>query len=457
MRLRAWSYVGVFGLVAGYFLIWPVWRAQFPLEIWPTEGWNAYYQDLGARWLSLYPSPDALIANNYPPLSFYAIGQLARLFGSDALYVGRALSIVGLLAIAVEIALAARLLGASLAWGAVGGLSVVAVMAHNFLNYVGADDPQLAGQAIMGAALVWFLAGDRAGRACTGPLLLMVLAGFWKHNMIGIPVTAVLWLLMRDRRAALVPIAVSLAAVVAGFVACRVTFGPDFLANLLAPRSYKPVRMIQNIGHLQWQAGGAAIFVLWAAAHPRSDAARFTALLMVVGFLSCLLQWCGDGVFHNAEYDLVIAVGIGTALALNGADRTVLARWWTPAQVCDGMVIVLLLRLLVSDRHEPARVLFSPDFRAEFHRAGVVAHAEAARLAALPGPVYCDNKIICRMAGKPFVVDEFKLEQMVARGVATPASIDAMLQERGITRFAADHRTWSYRVEHVASGKAATY
>ncbi|GAH71182.1 unnamed protein product, partial [marine sediment metagenome] len=40
MRLRAWGYFGVFGLVAGYFLIWPVWRAQFPLEIWPTEGWN---------------------------------------------------------------------------------------------------------------------------------------------------------------------------------------------------------------------------------------------------------------------------------------------------------------------------------------------------------------------------------------------------------------------------------
>jgi len=456
MRLRAWGYFGVFGLVAVYFLIWPAWRAQFPLEIWPTEGWNAYYQDIGARWLSVYPKPDALIANNYPPLSFYAIGQLANLFG-DALSVGRALSVVGLVAVAFEIALAARVLGASFAWGAVGGLSVVAVMAHNFLNYVGADDPQLAGQAIMGAALVWFLARDRARRSCVGPLLLMVLAGFWKHNMIGIPVTAVLWLLVRDWRAALVPIAISVAAVVAGFVVCRLVFGPDFLANLLAPRTYKPIRMIQNIGHLQWQVAGVVIFALWAAANRSSDAARFTALLMVVGFLSCLLQWCGDGVFHNAEYDLVIAVGIGTALALDGADRTGLARWWTPAQVCDGMVIVLLLRLLLSSRHEPALVLFSPDFRAEFHRAAGVAHAEAARLAALPGPVFCDNKVICRMAGKPFVVDEFKLEQMVARGAATPAAIDAMLGERGITRFTADHRTWSYQVEQMASGKAAKY
>ncbi|GAH59845.1 unnamed protein product, partial [marine sediment metagenome] len=283
-------------------------------------------------------------------------------------------------------------------------------------------DPQLAGQAIMGAALVWFLAGDRAGRSPVGPLLLMVLAGFWKHNMIGIPVTAVLWLLARDWRAALMPVAVSVAAVVAGFAACRLLFGPDFLTNLLAPRTYRPIRIVQNIGHLQWQVAGAVIFALWAAANRGSRAARFTALLMVVGLLSCLLQWCGDGVFHNAEYDLVIAVGLGTALALDGADRTVLARWFTPAQVCDGMVIVLLLRLLLSNRQEPVLVLFNPDFRAAFHQAAVVADAEAARLAVLPGPTFCDNKLICRMAGKPFTVDEFKLEQMVASGAATPAS-----------------------------------
>jgi hypothetical protein len=456
MRRRAWGYLGVFLLVAGYFLIWPVWRAQFPLEIWPTEGWNAYYQDMGARWLSVYPAPDALIVNNYPPLSFYAIGQLANLFG-DALYVGRVLSIVGLLALAVEIALAAQLLGARLVWGAVGGLSIVAVMAHNFLNYVGADDPQLAGQAIMGAALVWFLARDRAGRSCIGPLLLMVRAGFWKHDMIGIPVTAVLWLLIRDGRRALLPVAVSVAASLAGLVLCRLVFGPDFLTNLLTPRSYNPMRIIQNIGHLQWQAGGVALFVLWAAANRHTDAARFTALFMVVGLVSCLVQWCGDAVFQNAEYDFVMAVGIGTALALDGAGSTALARRFSAAQVCDGMVIVLLLRLLLSDRHEPVQVLFRADFRATFMQAAAVTRQEAARVVALPGAVYCDNKVLCRMAGKPFVGDEFKLDQMLAKGMATPAAIDAMLAARGITRFAADRRSWAYGVTQVALGRATAY
>ncbi|WP_221935142.1 hypothetical protein, partial [Brevibacillus sp. LEMMJ03] len=126
---------------------------------------------------------DQLIANNYPPLSFYAIGWLARLFG-DPIAVGRVLSFVALGAVGIEIALAVAALGAGFAWGGVGGLWFVAIMAHVSTNYVGASDPQLAGQAIMAAGLVWFIARDRAGRSCIGPLLLMVVAGFWKHNIV---------------------------------------------------------------------------------------------------------------------------------------------------------------------------------------------------------------------------------------------------------------------------------
>jgi len=48
-------YVSAFAALALYFLIWPIWRAQFPIEIWPTESFNAYLQDAAARGLQLYP------------------------------------------------------------------------------------------------------------------------------------------------------------------------------------------------------------------------------------------------------------------------------------------------------------------------------------------------------------------------------------------------------------------
>jgi hypothetical protein len=176
---------------------------QYPLEIWFTESWNAYHQDVATAGLRLYPGADQLVVNNYPPLSFYAIGWLGGVFG-DNLFVGRAISIVGLLAIAVEIALAVRLLAAalvsgsrvlrqtgSLIAGSLGALWFIAIMAHNATSYVGANDPQIAALAIMGAGLVWFLARDGAGKAPEPALLLMVVVGFWKHNIIGIPLTGV--------------------------------------------------------------------------------------------------------------------------------------------------------------------------------------------------------------------------------------------------------------------------
>ena len=184
LNKRTIAYLCALGALATYYMVWPVWRAQYPLEIWFTESWNAYHQDVAAAGLRLYPDADQLVVNNYPPLSFYAIGWLGKLFG-DNLFVGRAISVVGLLAIAVEIALAVRLLAGSLTAGSLGALWFIAIMAHNATPYVGANDPQIAALAIMGAGLVWFLARDRAGQAPEPALLLMVVAGFWKHNIIG--------------------------------------------------------------------------------------------------------------------------------------------------------------------------------------------------------------------------------------------------------------------------------
>ena len=95
----------------------------------------------------------------------------------------------------VEIFLVVRILAGGITGAAIGALWYAAITAHHSELYVGTNDPQLAGEAIMGAALVWLLARHRDGRSVYAPLLLMVIAGFWKHNAIAIPLTAVVWLL----------------------------------------------------------------------------------------------------------------------------------------------------------------------------------------------------------------------------------------------------------------------
>ena len=53
--------------------------ARFSLD--PNEGWNALQSVRALGGGPLYPAPNGLTGNNYPPLSFYLVGYAARLSG----------------------------------------------------------------------------------------------------------------------------------------------------------------------------------------------------------------------------------------------------------------------------------------------------------------------------------------------------------------------------------------
>jgi hypothetical protein len=444
MRVRANAaldresfYILSFAALALYFLIWPIWRAQFPFEIWPTESFNAYLQDAAARGLRLYPLPDSLASNNYPPLSFFVVGWLGRIFG-DPLYVGRALSIAGLLTVSIEVFLCVRLLTGRTTGAAIGALWYVAIMCHNSTIYVGANDPQIAGEAIMGAALVWFIASDDAGRSPVPALLLMVVGGFWKHNMIGIPLTAASWLILRDWRSAIRPLVIVMIAILCGFLLSTVLFGVQFIADLVPPRVYSLGALLGQVGHLQWMAPALALWAWWAIDDWRSRQSRFSALLVVVCLASCLLQWCGDGVYGNAEFDLILALGVGIGVAYERLGKTRLAQFVATRRLRDMMVVILLLRLIVTDRQESALVLLSPDFRASLDATKMAFVRDTAAVAAIPGDVFCSIKMVCRAAGKAFVVDDFKFAELIKTGRFTSVEMDDALRRQSITRYKND-------------------
>ncbi|MDI3566650.1 hypothetical protein [Bradyrhizobium sp. Arg816] len=350
-RTRVLS-LGTFAALALYFLIWSVWRAQFPVEIWFSESRNAFHQDAAAAGLPLYPSADQLIVNNYPPLSFFIVGALGRLFG-DSLFVGRALSIIGLLTLAVEIALVVRILAGSLPAGAVGGLWFVAIMAHNATSYLGANNLQIVGQANMAAGFVWFLERERSGLSPVPALLVIVLAGFWKHNIIGISATAVLWLLLRDWRTGARPALISALAAGGGLFACGVIFGAAFYTNLLTSQAYSVGHLVSQIGSLQWLAVAAIFWGIWVWFSRGSYASRLTALHSAIGLLSCLMQWLGDGVFGNAAFDLTIALSVGVGCAYAQIRMSPIATLLGANSTRVLPVVLLALRLAASPWKPP--------------------------------------------------------------------------------------------------------
>jgi hypothetical protein len=235
-------------------------------------------------------------------------------------------------------------------------------MARNSTIYIGANDPQLAGLAIMGAGLVYFLSLHQQDRSPVPALLLMVVAGFWKHNNIAIPLAAVAWLFIEGNRFAVRSAAISVAACAIGLATCIMIYGPNFLPNLLANRSYGWSNVLGNIGHLQWSALALLIWAAWALCDRQSKAARFTALHIGLGLFACILQWFGHGVSGNAEFDLILALGIGTGVAFTRIETSWLARRIGPERCRDLMIAALLIRLIASDRQETALLLFSEKF-----------------------------------------------------------------------------------------------
>src|SRR6201986_2503211 len=96
-----WSAAAALGLVSLALLMRDILAitAHVPLD--PNEGWNAAHALAAMAGHGLYPPPQALMVNNYTPLSFYLIGALGR--HGDMIITGRWVSLAACLAVAAGI------------------------------------------------------------------------------------------------------------------------------------------------------------------------------------------------------------------------------------------------------------------------------------------------------------------------------------------------------------------
>jgi hypothetical protein len=439
VRIDTRVQIVLLAMLAAYFMVWPIWRVGFPIEIAQNEGWNAYHADAAMGAVPLYPPTDTLIVNNYPPLSFYVVGGLAQIFG-DALYVGRVLSLLAVAGLGGLIAAAIRQLGGGGAGAAVGGLWFMAVMARSFARFVGMNDPQLVGHVLMMAALVWFMAREAHGKSAVPPVFAMVVAGFYKHNIVAVPLAALLWLCVKDWRRAVLPIVIGAGAATLGLLICIAAFGDVFLSNLLTARPYRVMRAINGLGRLQWILPALVLWGIWIASEPNSRAARFTMLFVAVAFVAYLVQWSGAAILDNAQFDLVIATAIGLGLAFDRAGKTPLGLRHGETAARAVITLVVVARLLATLRIEPALVLLDSDYRAQYFANAEVVREEAARIAKIPGPVACDFKVVCRLAGKPFSYDDFRAEMLVATGASGGLDEQGLMRAHGLTYVRNDPR-----------------
>jgi hypothetical protein len=435
--------IACLGLIAVFATLWPAYRAFFPIEIDVNEGWNAYYADAAMGRMPLYPSRDQFITNNYPPLSFYIVGALGSLLG-DVVFAGRLLSLFALAVIAVSAAGAIKRLGGNATAAGIGAAYFVATMGFFFTDYVGMNDPHLLGQAVMSIGLVAFLRAMARERGYWAPILLMVAAGFIKHNIIAMPLTALIWLGIHRPRQLVNTGLLAACAVGAGFALCFAAFGPDFFSNLMSPRALKWKQVIGAVGHLQWVAVGLVVWLYVGAARKGTNDrdAQFCSLFIVVALVSFFAQMTGTGVACNAQFELVFAVSIAVGVAFAKAPFLPLAQRYSPAALRCALLFAICLRLLVSIPIDPVRLLTDPRFHADLAAREAAMSASVIRIQATPGDV-AGGTLACYWAGKPFALDDFNSRQRIANGNLPADAIRKRIEAGKLTIVEADPRsTW---------------
>lgn len=403
-------------------LLWSI-AARIPASY--DEGWNAYNAEAAIGGGMLYPPRDALIADNYPPLSFYVVGGLGRLVGDDII-AGRLIAAASLLVVAGNVFLVLRALDAQPLDCGFGALLFLAYTGTFFRGYVAIDEPQWLGHALETGGLVIFLksrGGRPAGLGLLAPAL-MAIAGFVKANLVPLPLAVMIWCAIYDRALLRRWLAIGIALGATIAAACYLRFGADFISDvLLQPRPYSLTRLLiaarKHLGPLLLPIGGGVWLYLRAGDKPP---VRLILLWAALGGALGLIFVGGAGVNYNAFFDLAIALCVAAGLLVAELRRGGAGRLLAAA-------VMLLLAVPPLTRVPGRLAAFAADLghRAEQRRAG---REDIAFLAAQPGPAACEMLALCYWAGKAEQIDFFNTEQKIIEGAVAPDVLIDRLDRR---------------------------
>ncbi|HEY2008057.1 MAG TPA: hypothetical protein VGH23_03645 [Rhizomicrobium sp.] len=393
-----WSAAAALGLVSLALLMRNILAipAHVPLD--PNEGWNATHALAAVTGHGLYPSPQALMVNNYPPLSFYLIGILAR-HGGDAIVTGRWVSLAAYLAVASGIAAVLRRMECRSRAVFLGTLFFAALLLVTS-DYVGMDDPQLLGHAVQLIALLLVLHEHVMLAAA-----LFAASLFIKHNLLALPLAAGLWLLLQDRRAGLHFLLWGLAFALSGLVLFQLHFGTGLIAQLTSPRLSSLANIGTAVRRLWWAVLPAiAMTGVWPDRH-----SLFCSLYAGLALLLGLTFAAGDGVDANAFFDFGIALSLALGLIVERGRWPVLA-------AASAVPLLIFLALTVKDNN----FFFTRAF-------AQTSAQDIAFLKSHDGPVLCDQLSLCLWAGKGAEVDVFNIGEAIKAGARDPAPLVRMI------------------------------
>ena len=377
----------------------------------PNEGWNGFQaaRALGAG--LLYPQPDALTGNNYPPLSFYIVGWAGRLTG-DPIVAGRIIALTAVAAVAAAIFIAVRRFTGSASIAAtVGVLMFLGFNATLFRSYVAMNDPQWLAHALMMAGLCVIIpkrpnVAPSAGNIIAA-VLLMLLGGMVKHNVLALPLATTVWLALHHRRSLAIWAGTAAASLLMTAALCYRAYGTDFFVDIMsADRHYSWLRMTLKSAPVVLALAPLMVVTASLVWKRKSDS-RLDLLLIAVAISVPLgiVQRSGQGVSRNAHFEALIALCMAGAVALDRRRPTPPKSWL--ARPLPWLILPFIPLVPIAFRAEAKEVAGRTSAEASWKRMEGL-------IATTPGRVACQTQALCYWAGKEFEIDFFLYGQRVA-------------------------------------------
>ncbi|GFZ93968.1 ArnT family glycosyltransferase [Dyella caseinilytica] len=376
------------------------------------EGWNAYFAQIAMHGGVLYPPIDAMVANNYPPLSFYLVGAVGKMVG-DNVVAGRLLSVLSLIVVSINVGRLSRWLGA--------GRSLAVLASALFLlgvytlipGYMATDDPQFLAHAfVTWGALIFLKANaERLWKSMLLSALLIVVGGLIKHNVISLPLTLCTWALFYDRRRLGVFLAASFVVGVAACIMVYMSWGMAMVRDVLFnPRLVWLGRALLTMEYvLRFLLPYLIMTIVGWVLLGRRDKASFVVLYLASSMLNGFWMLAGAGVNLNMLCDAVIALTLGVVLFVQALSDD----GW-PVRMLHGHAKTVACLLVVLPWM--AASLFVYISRPGTHNVDALVHAhqweELSRTLSLSkGEVACETLAVCYWAHKPMEIDFFNYGQ----------------------------------------------
>jgi len=398
-----------------------------------NEGWNAYFaaRAVGVAAGPLYPA-DGLAFNNYPPLSFYAVGALGRYGVGDMIVAGRIVAAASLLASAALVGTCVRRLGGDRRGGLVAS-GLLLFSATFFREYVAMDDPQWLAHALMLGGLAVLLRDQARGRIPAGRVvaaaLLVAAGGFVKHSLVGLPLAVTVWLALARPRVAATWLLAAVGSVAAGLLATVLLHGADAFADVLRHRRvFRAGRAARALGALAPLLPMLCVAGLGWRTRRRDDRAMpspgpsgglsagpspslFAGLFVAISLLTGIVQRLGEGVNFNAHFETLIALCLAAGLAVSRVSAAGLAGRGRLGPAALATVAALPALAL-------APWLLARSWEQAAGRQALARSWQPVieRIRAAPGLAGCEMPSLCFWVGKPLAVDQFNLGQSLGAG-----------------------------------------